>query len=129
MIKKYFPLIAVTFFTLNAQADINIITEGDRSYVDREACTAAGGKIDSKTDKRYVMCRDGKYDGFIAGTNEDVCNVQIGKTRELQDAQGLVNDEVEFLAAASSALGACTREAHNFSSELETLSKTARKVC
>lgn len=45
------------------KADPNLYKEGNKVLVKRDACLSFGGYIEE--DKRYFVCTDGKYDGYI----------------------------------------------------------------
>jgi len=73
MKKTLFTLTLISLSAVaNAASDPNVSQEGNRSLVKRGACLAYGGHV--TTDKRYFICEDGKYDGYMtSGPKSGAC--------------------------------------------------------
>lgn len=111
------------------QNDSNLEREGDRVTVKRSACLAYGGHV-TDDDKRYFICTDGKYNGYITAgpAVAPSCNVLVGVAKDLVGQDGTVEDEAQFVQATSDALSACLAGAKNWSSLKKTI-QSAKKSC
>lgn len=111
------------------QNDSNLEREGNRVTVKRTACLAYGGHV-TDDDKRYFMCADGKYDGYITAGPAvgPSCNVLVGAAKDLVEQDGTVADEAQFVQATANALTACLSGAKNWAS-LKQAIQSAKKSC
>lgn len=113
--------------------DINIQSEGSQQFVDGAACKATGGKIDSKSDKRYSICSGGHYDGMISADNSEErdCNVVSSNANDLLKKLGddPGNQLNELMGAAAIALSRCTAQAKAHSPLLFSIGTQMRKAC
>lgn len=140
--KKFFMISVLAMMSMSSafagggtvgsdKEDSNLEREGNRVTVKRNACLAYGGHV-SDDDKRYFICTDGKYDGYITSGPAvgPSCNIQVASTKAHIDQYGGVNNEAQFLGAATEALKACLKSAKklNRAVTVQTI-ELAKKSC